>query len=161
RGQPQNPIDVRDDSCAERFAQAAAIAARDPNSDALLLILTPHATVDPLRTAELVSPLARGRDKPVLATWMWGAATPASLAALNRAGISTLAGPEAAVRALGYLWRHGETRSGLHEDATPAPVNEQAHPRPLGERIVQTARRSGRTQLNGTEARQLLAAYSL
>jgi acetyltransferase len=161
RSRPQNPIDVRDDADAERFGRAAAIAARDPNSDALLLILTPHATIDPLRTAELVSPLAGGRGKPVLATWMWGAATPASLAVLNRAGISTFAGPEAAVRALGYLWRHGENRSGLHEDTTPATVHEQAHTRPLGDRIVHTARRSGRTLLTGAEAQQLLAAYSL
>jgi acetyltransferase len=161
RSQPQNPIDVRDDADAERFGRAAAIAARDPNSDALLLILTPHATIDSLRTAELVSPLAPSREKPLLATWMWGAATPASLAVLNRAGISTFAGPEAAVRALGYLWRHGENRSGLHEDTIPATVHEQTHTCPLGERIVHTARRSGRTQLTGDEARQLLAAYSL
>src|SRR5262249_9212466 len=151
---------VRDDAGAERFGRAAAIAARDPNSDALLLILTPHATIDPLRTAELVGPLA-GRDRPVLATWMWGAATPASLAVLNRAGISTFAGPAAAVGAFGSLWGHGETRGGLHEATTPATVNEQANRGPLGGRIVHSARRSGRTQLTGTEARQLLAAYSL
>ncbi len=163
----QNPIDLRDDANAARFARAAAIAARDPNSDALLLLLSPHATIDPLKTAELVSRLVPTHEKPILASWLWGAATPASLEVLNQAGIPTFAGPEAAVRVLGYLWQHTENLSNLHEDSPEAGPASRAGPgaaslvAPTAERIVEAARSSGRALLTGAEARQLLAAYSL
>jgi acetyltransferase len=174
----QNPIDLGDDASTERFARAAAIAARDSNSDALLLLLSPHATIDPLRTAELVSRLAPDCEKPILASWLWGAATPTTLRVLNQAGIPTFTGPEEAVHVIAYLWRHTENLGGLHEDSTvaglvsragpglarpaapPVVAVQQAHVSPAG-RIVQAARSSGRALLTGAEAQQLLAAYSL
>jgi acetyltransferase len=157
----QNPIDLRDDADVERFARTVAIAAQDPNSDALVLLLTPQATIDPLRTAELVSRLDTGGDKPVLASWMWGAATPRSLSVLHNAGIPTFAGPEAVVRALGYLWRHGENLHVLRQDSKPAATSAADIDRPAADKMVREARWSGRIRLSGAEARQLLAAYSL
>src|SRR5262249_40510957 len=112
-GHHRNPIDVGDDATSERYARAAVLAARDPNTDAVLLLLTPHATIDPLKTAEEVSRLAPIRDRPILACWRGGAAGPACLAVLNGAGIPTFPGPDAALRALDYLWRHEEIRQGL------------------------------------------------
>jgi acetyltransferase len=160
-GNLQNPIDVRDDADAERFARAAAIGARDSNSDALLLLLAPHVTIDALKTAELVSRVAPDCEKPILACWMWGAATPASLGILEQAGIPTFPSPEAAVRALGYLWRHGDNLSRLHEGSPPGVAEEHTSTPPLARRVIEAARCSGRTRLTGSEARQLLGAYSL
>lgn len=59
-------------------------------------------------------------DKPILASWLCGAATPASLATLRRAGISTFACPDVAVRTFGYLGRHGQNLRGLGEPTGPA-----------------------------------------
>src|SRR5262249_13828475 len=47
-----NPIDVGAEASAERFARAAALAAHDPNADALLAVLAPQVAVDPAQTAE-------------------------------------------------------------------------------------------------------------
>jgi acetyltransferase len=156
----RNPVDVGDDADAERYARAAALAGRDPNTDALLLILTPHATVDPLRAAEAVSRLTDARDKPILACWMWGAASPGCLAVLNRAGIPTFPGPDVALRALGYLWRHGENLQGLSEGAA-GDVGVPAPGHGLAGTVVEAARQAGRTLLTDAEARQLLESYSL
>ncbi len=79
----------------------------------MLLLLTPHATIDARKTAEMVSRLTVERSRPILASWMWGAATPASLRVLNQAYISTFANPELAVRALSYMWQHHENRQGI------------------------------------------------
>ena len=46
-----NPIDILGDADPERYAQALAIAAKDPNSDGLLVALTPQAMTDPTETA--------------------------------------------------------------------------------------------------------------
>src|SRR5262249_51845398 len=47
-----NPVDILGDAGPERYAGAVAAAAKDPNSDGLLVILTPQAMTDPTQTAE-------------------------------------------------------------------------------------------------------------
>jgi acetyltransferase len=115
----RNPIDLGDDATPELFVRAAEVAARDPNSDGLLVILTPQASIDPVETARALAPAARAARKPVLATWLWGAATPASLTALHQGDVPTFSCPNAAVRAFGCLARHGENVRGRSGAASP------------------------------------------
>jgi acetyltransferase len=159
-GNPHNPIDVGDDATSELFARAAEIIVRDPNSDGLLIILTPQVNIDPTRTAEALVPLVGASRKPVLASWLWGAACPSSLAVLNEAGIPTFSCPNAAVRAFGYLCRHGSNLRDLSEAATSMGGAEE-FPHALARETAQIARQSGRTVLTEPECRLLLAAYSL
>jgi acetyltransferase len=156
----QNPVDVGDDAGLERFAQAAAVAGRDPNTDALLVVLTPHATIDPRQAAERLRPVAGA--KPVLACWLWGAADVASLAALQDAGIPTFHSPEDAARVFGYLWRHGENLRFLSELSTALAggIEEDVNQR-LAAQIIADVRASGRTVLTAAEHQLLFSAYSL
>lgn len=63
-----NPIDVLGDASPERYARTLEVAAADPNSDGLLVILTPQAMSDPTETAvELKEVSHRLKKKPVLA----------------------------------------------------------------------------------------------
>ena len=54
-----NPVDIIGDASPERYAEALDIAAKDPNSDGMLVILTPQAMTDPTKIAEELKPLAR------------------------------------------------------------------------------------------------------
>jgi acetyltransferase len=128
RWNQQNPIDAGSDSTAARFLRAATLAANDPSTDALLVLLAPQASIDPMATAEGLRPAAES-GKPVLACWMWEAANQESLAALSAAGIPTFRSPESAVRTFGYLWRHSENlrflseiREALHDSESSEPV---------------------------------------
>ena len=56
-----NPIDVIGDASPERYAKAVEIAAKDPNSDGLLVVLTPQSMTDPTQTAEHLKPNPRNR----------------------------------------------------------------------------------------------------
>src|SRR5262245_43772454 len=47
-----NPVDILGDAGPDRYAQALEIAAKDPNTDGLLVMLTPQAMTDATRTAE-------------------------------------------------------------------------------------------------------------
>ena len=58
-----NPIDVLGDATPDRYAQALAIAAADPGSDGLLVILTPQDMTDPTRTAEALAQLRARRGQ--------------------------------------------------------------------------------------------------
>ena len=53
-----NPVDIIGDASPERYAKALEIAAKDPNSDGMLVILTPQAMTDPTKTAEILEPYA-------------------------------------------------------------------------------------------------------
>jgi len=157
-----NPIDISGDADPERYAEALEIAAKDPGSDGLLVILTPQAASDPTRTAEGLKQHAKTSNKPLLASWMGGAEVAAGEEILNRAGIPTFAYPDTAAWVFGYMWRHSYNLRGLYE--TPALPEDPHEPVPDRDRagsIVGAAHRSGRTLLTEIEAKQLLGAYGI
>jgi acetyltransferase len=158
----QNPIDVGDDADAGRLGRAAAVAVRDPNTDALLVLLAPHAGMDPVRAAEELGGLAQTCSKPVLACWMWAAANPASLAVLRNASVPSLHSPEGAVRTFGYLWRHTEN---LHCLAALREVLDAGDHEALdfgrAAAVFAGARQRGGVELTDAEVRELFAAYNL
>src|SRR5918998_1237625 len=72
-----NPVDVLGDADPERYAKTLETASGDPQSDGLLVILTPQDMTDPTATAERLAPYANSTGKPVLASWMGGPAVAA------------------------------------------------------------------------------------
>jgi acetyl coenzyme A synthetase (ADP forming)-like protein len=122
-----NPIDVLGDATPDRYEQALAIAAADPASDGLLVILTPQDMTDPTRTAEALTRYAHVEGKPVLASWMGGERVAAGVDALNRAGIPTFAFPDDAARAFCDMGRFADNLRALYE--TPVPrTGDDGHP---------------------------------
>ena len=121
-----NPIDVLGDADSVRYAKALEIASQDPNSDGLLVILTPQGMTDPSQIAEGLKPYAKQFGKPVLASWMGGNAIAAGEAALNSAGIPTFPFPDTAARAFTYMWRYTYNLRGLYETPdTGRPVGSR------------------------------------
>ncbi|MCS7315180.1 MAG: bifunctional acetate--CoA ligase family protein/GNAT family N-acetyltransferase [Bryobacterales bacterium] len=156
-----NPIDIIGDADPERYAKALEIVAKDPNSDGLLVILTPQAMTDPTRTAELVRQYARVDNKPILASWMGGVEVAAGEEILNRAGIPTFPYPDTAARAFVYMWRLSYDLKGLYE--TPAEVRDPKSEadRAQAEALIQQVRKQGRTILTEYESKRLLSLYGI
>ncbi len=154
-----NPIDILGDADSDRYAKALEIAAKDPNADGLLVILTPQAMTDPTHTAEKLKPLARLEGKPVLASWMGGADVEAGSRILKQAGIPTFAYPDAAARTFNYMWQYAYNLRGLYE--TPHLPHQRDPDRERAKQIVETTRATGRTLLTEQEAKELLAAYGI
>jgi len=155
-----NPIDVLGDASPERYAKAVEIAAKDPNSDGLLVVLTPQSMTDPTQTAEHLKPYAKLEGKPILASWMGGAEVAAGIGILNHAKIPTFQFPDTAVRAFTYMWRWAYNLKGLYE--TPSLPEDSADIAPnktLTGEIIQNARDAGRTILTEAESKQILDAY--
>ncbi len=157
-----NPVDIIGDASPERYAKALEIAAKDPNSDGMLVILTPQAMTDPTQIAEQLKPLARQEGKPVLASWMGGVDVAAGEAILNRANIPTFPYPDTAARAFNYMWQYSDNLKALYE--TPAlPEDSQTWmpDRKLVKQLIDNARREGRSILTEFESKQVLAAYGI
>ncbi|NUM77406.1 GNAT family N-acetyltransferase [candidate division KSB1 bacterium] len=157
-----NPIDILGDAEPERYAQAITIAAKDANSNGLLVILTPLALADPTLTAELVIAHAQNLDAPLLASWMGGADVAAGQALLNRAGIPAFPFPDTAARMFAYMWQYTENLRGLYETPMlPADFAEASIDQQQANGVIQLARQENRIQLTEAESRNLLAAYGI
>jgi acetyltransferase len=154
-----NPIDVLGDATPERYEQALAIAAADPGSDGLLVILTPQDMTDPTRTAEALAKYAHIGGKPVLASWMGGARVAAGVDLLNRAGIPTFAFPDDAARAFCDMGRFADNLRALYE--TPMPRSGGDGQPAEAAAVVAAARAEGRTLLDEAEAKAVLASYGI
>src|SRR5687768_234797 len=84
-----NPVDILGDASPERYAKALEIAAKDPDSDGILVILTPQAMTDPTKTADELVPYANSLGKPVIASWMGGNEVAPGEMILNKASVPT------------------------------------------------------------------------
>ncbi|MFB3828116.1 MAG: bifunctional acetate--CoA ligase family protein/GNAT family N-acetyltransferase [Bryobacteraceae bacterium] len=155
-----NPIDILGDAAPERYARAVEIAAKNPNTDGLLVVLTPQSMTDPTQTAEHLKPYAK-LEKPILASWMGGSDVAAGVNILNRANIPTFAYPDTAARAFNYMWRYSYNLRGLYETPSLGASAESDPDRALVEKIIKEARAAGRTVLTESESKEVLNAYSV
>lgn len=157
-----NPIDILGDAPPERYEKTVELAIKDPNSDGLLVILTPQAMTDPTRTAEQLKVHARGSGKPILASWMGGVEVAAGEAILNQVGVPTFPYPDTAARAFQYMWRYSDNLRALYE--TPMEHGDfgvRDEDRALVDEIIAGARSHGRTILSEYESKRILAAYGI
>jgi acetyltransferase len=156
-----NPIDILGDADPDRYTKALDIAVEDPNSDGLLVILTPQAMTDPTQIAEQLKPYAQKAGKPVFASWMGGSETKTGETLLNRASIPTYPYPDDAARLFNLMWQYSYNLSGIYETPILPSSAETGPDRALAQQMIETARKAGRTILTELESKQLLAAYNI
>ena len=155
-----NPIDILGDAGPERYAKAVEIVAQDPNSDGLLVIMTPQGMTAPTQIAEKLKPFAKLDGKPILASWMGGVAAAGGEDILNHAGIPTFPYPDTAVRVFEYMWRYTYNLRGLYE--TPALASEaDSTARAQVASLIAEVRKSGRTLFTEAESKHVLALYGI
>jgi acetyltransferase len=154
-----NPIDIIGDAGPERYEQSVRIAVNDPNTDGVLVVMTPQAMSDPVEIAKRLKPFAIRKSKPILASWMGGEKASEGEAVLNGEGIPTFPFPDAAVRAFHYMWRYSYNLRALYE--TPAVTEGDVRATDLAAVLIESVRRSGRTLLTEFESKQLLAFYGI
>ena len=157
-----NPVDVLGDADPERYAKTLETAAGDPESDGLLVILTPQDMTDPTATAEALAPYAASTGKPVLASWMGGAEVAAGTSILNGAGIPTFDYPDSAAHAFTNMWRYTYNLRSIYETpelAVDSDGNDVDRDR--AREVIDSVRDRDRTILTEFEAKELLAAYGI
>ena len=157
-----NPIDILGDADPRRDASSLEVTAKDPSIDGLLAILTPQAMTDATATAEHLRQHAKISGKPVLASWMGGAAVEAGRQILNQAGIPSYEYPDTAAHVFTLMWRSSYSLQGLYETPILLDDSETAtNARECAEAIIAAVRRQGRTVLTEPESKQLLTAYGI
>ena len=155
-----NPVDILGDAEPERYSKALEVAAQDPETDGILVIMTPQGMTDPTSIAENLRPYANSLGKPFLASWMGGSMVAYGEEILNRAGIPTFAYPDAACAAFNYMWQYAENLKGLYETPGAKPTADQVDRKKAAE-LIDHVRKTGRTILTEFESKELLKAYGI
>jgi acetyltransferase len=155
-----NPVDILGDAEPERYAKSLEIAAKDPNIDGMLVIMTPQGMTNPTKIAEELKPYAHSLGKPVLASWMGGDSVAAGETILNEVGLPSFAYPDTAVRVFNYMWKYADNLKGLYE--TPSLQTGDSDPdRQAARKIIGDVRATGRSILTEYESKKLLKAYGI
>jgi acetyltransferase len=158
-----NPIDILGDADPQRYKKALEIITKDPNSDGLLVILTPQAMTDPTQIAEQLKPYVQMSGKPILASWMGGADVAAGQQILNSQGIPTYSYPDTAARVFSYMWKSSYNLRGIYETPVLPTLTCDVNTRNCAkvENIIQAAKTAKRTILTEFESKEILAAYGI
>jgi acetyltransferase len=157
-----NPIDILGDASADIYAKTIEIAAKDPNADGILVILTPQDMTEPTATAEKLQPFAH-LSKPILASWMGSDRVKKGEEILTEAGIPTFEFPDMACKTFASMWKYTYHLKGIYEVPLAVETNELAcliKHRAL-EQIFEKARLENRTILDEVESKLVLEAYDI
>lgn len=157
-----NPIDILGDANAERYTEAAKIAIADPNSDGIMIVLTPQDMTFPAQTADQICQVVANSPKPVLASWMGGPEVAAGVEILNRANIPTFDFPDMAARIFNYMWRYSDNLHAIYETPVlPIATKAEATNQLRAKQLVEAIRQKGRTILTEYESKQIFSAYGI
>ncbi|MCC7040846.1 MAG: GNAT family N-acetyltransferase [Burkholderiales bacterium] len=160
-GRPRrNPVDVRGDASAARFAGAVEVVLADPGVDALVALHVPRPVANAVEAARAVAAVARGADKPVLGAWLGAIARPPVQEALEVGGVANYYTPEIAVEAFSFLATYRRSQEWLLE--VPSSHVDPKPPDLAGaEDVRRTAQEERHGVLPPASAQRLLAAFGI
>ncbi len=151
-----NPVDVLGDARADRYQFAMEKVIADPNTDGLMIVLTPQAMTDIEATAEAIGALADATDKPILACFMGEARVDKGIEILNRFGVPNYPFPERAADAFRAMAKYQEIKSRQTSQTQPIEADIK-----LVQSVINRVRSEKRTTIGDSEARDILQAYGL
>ncbi|WP_147819205.1 acetate--CoA ligase family protein [Salidesulfovibrio onnuriiensis] len=151
-----NPIDIIGDAKADRYRTTLEAVAKDPLTDAIMVLLTPTASAEIMETAQAVIDISGETDKPVFACFMGDERIGPGRDLLLDAGIPCYAYPEPAVRALTAMVAHHRWQH------RPWPVEVCfRRDKGKGDKLIHEARRIHLSELSQPQAFEVAMAYEL
>ena len=151
----KNPVDVLGDAGPEPYAKALQYLSADPNVDAIIVLLTPQAVTDSLRTSQLLCQ-SMTKDKPVMACFMGGVDVNPARDYMLAHGLPDYRSPEKAVNALKAMCDYAQWRN--REKVIAKPFGGE---REKVTAIIDSYRLSGELQVSECDAKSIFRAYGI
>jgi len=149
-----NPVDVIGDATSVRYAAVLEQAAKDPNVDAMLVILTPQAMTDMDQTADVIISTAHSTEKPIITSFMGEKRVRSAIDKLKAASIPNFSYPELAVKAFKRLADYRAWK-----DVVPEEINTCWYNFDAAADTISSILKSGVYQVGEEEAMQILTYY--
>jgi len=153
----KNPVDVIGDARTDRYNVAMSAAFKDPNVDAVFVILTPQSMTEIDLIAREVAKVSSAYDKPVYASFMGEADVAQGINVLQRNKIPHYALPESMCHAFASVYRFKQIKAkkqqGSHVFTDVDKEGTMA--------LLEKAKQDDKKYLTEDEATRILAAYRL
>ncbi|WP_414464000.1 bifunctional acetate--CoA ligase family protein/GNAT family N-acetyltransferase [Hyphomicrobium sp. DY-1] len=160
-----NPVDIIGDAGTKRYADALEALLHDRDSDAVLVLHCPTATVSATDAAKAVVDTVAAHselvaDKPVMACWLGDGAVREARALFKANKIPTFESTSAAITGFMQLVDHARSQTELMRTPQIAAGDHKYHSRSAG-REIRKILESGRTVASALETKTILAAYGI
>jgi acetyltransferase len=151
-----NPIDLLGDALADRYEFALRTVLDDPNTDTVLVLLSPHAMTECAETARAVVRVENenGRPKPILACFLGSSRVAEAVQVLREGRVPTYQSPEEAVKVIRVMCRYATFKNRPKRVVKLFNVNRRKV-----ERIIERHSRMGQCEVGEMEAKEILEAY--
>ncbi len=157
-----NPVDIIGDGDANRYVSALKVLIKNPDYDAILVMLVPVAVIDNKEVAQAVTEEIKKTNKPILTCWMGADGVAEGKEIFEQAGIPSYDTPESAIQAFMQIVDYGRNKESLME--TPSSIIEgfqQDEAIACTQKIIKSALEDKREVLTEPEAKNILAAYGI
>ncbi|MHC5134954.1 MAG: acetate--CoA ligase family protein, partial [Planctomycetota bacterium] len=151
-----NPIDLLGDALSDRYEFALRTVMEDPDTDSVLVLLSPHAMTECRETAQAIVRVANenGSEKPVLACFLGASRVAEAVEVLRQGMIPCYDSPENAVKTISMMCRYETWKSRPKRVVKLFNVNRRKV-----ERIVDRHIRMQQYEVGEMEAKEILEAY--
>ena len=155
-----NPVDIIGDAPVSRYLDVMRVLLDAPEVDALLFMHAPTAIVPAIDIAAACLPLIQAGSKPVLTSWLGGAAVAGARAATATAGISSYETPERSVAAWLQCANHARNLAALQQIPSAALADLAPDSQNVAT-LYQDALAVDSEWLNQAQSHELLRAYGI
>ncbi|MCL6477459.1 MAG: acetate--CoA ligase family protein [Peptococcaceae bacterium] len=154
-----NPVDVLGDAKDDRYRFAMEKVCSDPNTDSVVVIVTPTATNKPVDISRAVLDVKdKYPDKVFFGAYMGGAALAEAKGMLNKAGIPCFTFPEPVIDSISQMVRYYEYRNSPDTDGA---VDFDGIDKKAVKAVFYDVLRDNRLVLLGSEAADVARAYGI
>ncbi len=108
-----NPVDMLGAASAQDYQQTLEILEKDPETDAILAVLTPQSMTEIEATAQVIADFKQRSHKPIVASFMGQHTVFPGILKMEAAKVNTTAFPELAARCLAVLGKFVSTSQKL------------------------------------------------
>ena len=154
-----NPVDILGDASAERYEKALEILSHETESDGLLIIMAPQAVESSSNVAERLKGFRKIAGKPVLASFMGGAAAEQAAQIIEQAGLPNFPYPDTAAKAFANMWQYASHLKSLYETPIASKLPDADNEKAAA--VIGAVRASGRTLLTEPESKCVLEAHGI
>lgn len=160
-----NPVDIIGDAGTKRYADALSVLLGDPQSDAVLVLHCPTATISATEAARAVVDAAIARkdivaNKPVMTCWLGDPAVREARAIFEQHKLPSFESTSEAITGFMQLVEHARSQSEMMRAPSVATDRHDYDARSADEEI-QKILKSGRAVASALEAKAILAAYGI
>ncbi|MFA5956752.1 bifunctional acetate--CoA ligase family protein/GNAT family N-acetyltransferase [Hyphomicrobium sp.] len=160
-----NPVDIIGDAGTKRYSDALEALLHDHDSDAILILHCPTATVSAIDAGKaVVDTVTANRalvaDKPVMTCWLGDGAVQEARSLFEANKIPTFDSTSSAITGLMQLVDHARSQDELMQTPRIA-AGDHAYDEKSACREIRRILDSGRTVASALEAKTILAAYGI